>query len=797
MKTIFISIITCTLILNGYAQNHGDWQILNEPGYLETISFINDQVGWVYGFNTFLKTDDGGRSWYSQSGNSALLAGNENLNFIIKALDFVNEKVGWIITRLYDPNIKITILQKTEDGGNTWDVIDSPFDLSVTDEGDYLISAVDDSTVYACRYDGHTNATRIIKTTDTGSTWQDVSPPKTDREYYSAWFKDTQCGLFIGSVIFKDGTAYWPGQGITLKTDNGGQSWKEKEIPEFEEIHDLQFINDSTCFFIGQQSDTSSIFDNYVLCKSTDTLNTWSKVYQDSALRSIESFFCLDETIIWAIIIHKTFNSILIKSTDGGVTWNKPNAHGWGGEGDKIIFTNTNAGFTTRSTIGWLGPGTCLYQTFDGGENWKFQLFNAIWGNFNGVCFSDKNNGFAFEGGIGFHGRFYGDLYETEDGGKWWRKVSDKPGVAILKCQFINQNTGFILSRDDPRGYIGRHYCFRSNDGGQTWPEANKIELSQDTTWYFRECNDMYFTSTEAGWAAGKLIWSEDSSGAGIFSTHDGGNNWELLWRIADTDAIDYSFNSISASNNVVWAVGEAGLIIKSIQPDSIIEIDANTDLPLKDVFFFDENIGWIAGGYMDQNLQSIVLKTNNGGKSWSEIRFDKYMIIDMFFADRLHGWAVGQDTSWQGMILESIDGGENWSPVFENLSGPLTAIHFKDGIGWATGERGHILRTEDGSTWIDQNTGQKYPSKYQLFQNYPNPFNSVTNIEYQISNPEHVELSIYDVLGHKVSTLVDKKQPAGKYNLEWNASGLASGLYYYRLKIDKAHLTRKLLLLK
>jgi len=291
MKTIFISIITCTLILNGYAQNHGDWQILNEPGNLETISFINENVGWVYGLNTFLKTDDGGRSWYSQSGNGALLAGYENLNFSIKALDFLNETVGWIITRLYDPNIKITILQKTEDGGNTWDVIDSPFDLSVTDEGDYLISAVSDSTVYACRYDGHTNATRIIKTTDTGSTWQDISPPKTDREYYSAWFKDAQQGLFIGSIILEDGWGRVHSTGITLKTNNGGQSWMETEIPEFEEIHDLQFINDSTCFFLGQQPDTSSRFGNYALCKSTDTLNTWSKVYQDTALYSIESFF--------------------------------------------------------------------------------------------------------------------------------------------------------------------------------------------------------------------------------------------------------------------------------------------------------------------------------------------------------------------------------------------------------------------------------------------------------------------------------------------------------------------------
>ena len=119
--------------------------------------------------------------------------------------------------------------------------------------------------------------------------------------------------------------------------------------------------------------------------------------------------------------------------------------------------------------------------------------------------------------------------------------------------------------------------------------------------------------------------------------------------------------------------------------------------------------------------------------------------------------------------------------PCVENLSDPLNTIHFKDGYGWAVGNNGLILKTEDGSTWIDQNTGQKYPSKYHLFQNYPNPFNPTTTI----------------ILGQKVATLVDKKQLAGKYNAKWNASDMASGLYYYRLKTNKECLTRKLLLLK
>jgi len=91
--------------------------------------------------------------------------------------------------------------------------------------------------------------------------------------------------------------------------------------------------------------------------------------------------------------------------------------------------------------------------------------------------------------------------------------------------------------------------------------------------------------------------------------------------------------------------------------------------------------------------------------------------------------------------------------------------------------------------------------STFELFQNYPNPFNTVTAIGYQLSAVSQVELSIYNLLGQKVATLISEKQPAGKYQVEWDASGFASGVYYYRLsakgRAQSVVLTRKLILLK
>jgi endoglucanase len=88
-------------------------------------------------------------------------------------------------------------------------------------------------------------------------------------------------------------------------------------------------------------------------------------------------------------------------------------------------------------------------------------------------------------------------------------------------------------------------------------------------------------------------------------------------------------------------------------------------------------------------------------------------------------------------------------------------------------------------------------PSINQLFQNYPNPFNPSTTINYQVPVTGAVELSVYNLLGQKVATLVSEKMPAGYYQVEWNAEGFASGIYIYRIETSTFHSQKKMLLLK
>ena len=98
--------------------------------------------------------------------------------------------------------------------------------------------------------------------------------------------------------------------------------------------------------------------------------------------------------------------------------------------------------------------------------------------------------------------------------------------------------------------------------------------------------------------------------------------------------------------------------------------------------------------------------------------------------------------------------------------------------------------------TAVDDENG-KLPSEYNLAQNFPNPFNPVTTIAYQLPKTDRVSIIVYDLLGSEVTTLVNSVQSAGIHNVSWNASNVASGIYFYRLRSGSFTQTRKLVVIK
>ncbi len=132
-----------------------------------------------------------------------------------------------------------------------------------------------------------------------------------------------------------------------------------------------------------------------------------------------------------------------------------------------------------------------------------------------------------------------------------------------------------------------------------------------------------------------------------------------------------------------------------------------------------------------------------------------------------------------RGITGTSAELARNLTPV-DNWPGPDSCYHIQT----------------NGTTGVDdENNG--IPQQFALLQNYPNPFNPNTNFEFRIANVGLVSLKIYDLLGKEVATLMNEVKQPGNYNISWNANGLASGVYLYRLTAGSFVETKKLILLR
>ncbi|GBD86097.1 hypothetical protein BMS3Abin03_00006 [bacterium BMS3Abin03] len=108
-----------------------------------------------------------------------------------------------------------------------------------------------------------------------------------------------------------------------------------------------------------------------------------------------------------------------------------------------------------------------------------------------------------------------------------------------------------------------------------------------------------------------------------------------------------------------------------------------------------------------------------------------------------------------------------------------------------------HISKVTLPATSGIQNDLLSPPMRYGIKQNYPNPFNPSTKINYQLPKRSFVTLKVYDVLGNEVATLVNEEKPVGEYEVEFNAEGLPSGIYFYQLRAGSFVDTKKMLLVK
>ena len=408
-----------------------------------------------------------------------------------------------------------------------------------------------------------------------------------------------------------------------------------------------------------------------------------------------------------------------------------------------------------------------------------------------------------------------------------WYQQPFPSGETLWNVRFVNQNTGWVLG--------GLGYLFKTTDGGTSWNEQDSWDgggwtiypLSEDTVLYSR--------------------WISGVEGQSIRRSVDGGSTWETVDSLGSNsswyDEFDFVDNSLGfVVGKVDTGSGPLFLIRKTTDAGETWEpiwMDEHDNYELTGVSFVDDLNGWICS-YLDG-----VFRTTDGGNAWVKMTSFNPPLggpsRDLMFTTPDSGWVVGGISGFQTVsrttdggqtweysgqqggsslrevqmlnsqvgwfvgsvnlppyIACTVDGGDTWieqDPVPENFGFESISI-IDESLGWVVGSSGAIYKTTNGGTaWVSPGPG--LPDQFMLAQNYPNPFNAQTRLTFTVRNPQSIVLQVYDLLGREVAKLVNGKREAGVHNVTWDAAGLPSGVYFYRLQAGGFVETRKLVLLR
>jgi hypothetical protein len=328
---------------------------------------------------------------------------------------------------------------------------------------------------------------------------------------------------------------------------------------------------------------------------------------------------------------------------------------------------------------------------------------------------------------------------------------SGSEDVWLIKTD-ANGDTIWTKTYGDTHGDIGNSVQ-QTTDGGYIITGITNQQLANPGLIY----QDIWLIKTDAN---GDTLWTK------IFVDSSGllrGGNW--VQQVFDGGYIITGVtNQRGTRPPVWWLIGDLWLVKTDANGDTLWTIT------------FGESEGGDIGNFVQQ--------TTDGG----------YIVIG-----KTSSFEDGQDDAL--LIKTDANGDTLWTKTFGGAgwqSGYCVQQTTDGGYiltGITNGDVGLIKITPE-VTSIDENP-HVFVKDYQLYQNYPNPFNPVTIINYELRITNYVNLSIYNLLGQKVATLVDKKQAAGRYLFEWDASDFASGIYYYHLKTVEFEDAKKMFLIK
>ncbi|RPI17435.1 MAG: T9SS C-terminal target domain-containing protein [Ignavibacteriae bacterium] len=432
-------------------------------------------------------------------------------------------------------------------------------------------------------------------------------------------------------------------------------------------------------------------------------------------------------------------------------------------------FKSISSGLNYNYTYYWKVRAKNSNGTGPWSPVWKFSIAQANWVNIGSVGYEVRSSYFL-DINTGWVCCEQYKIFKTTNGGQNWAGQSDVNDPMLFDIFFINQNTGWSC------GNYG--FVRKTTNGGTNWVDSAYTGVPNMGLW-FTDVNTGYMASMNKA-----------------FKTTNAGNSWtqifscsgyvqDVFFPVSSTGMTGYICGNYGPGGNAgaINKTTNAGLNWSQLPVGTITTVNA--------LYFVNALKGW-AGIW-----NGTILFTTNGGSNWtSQTTGSSDCINSLVFINDNTGWA----SAVNGKIYVTTNSGVNWTQQVSTTSLPLYSIKvFPDGHGWAFGQGGIVLYTTNGGGIMvnAKKIGHEIPKEFSLMQNYPNPFNPVTNIKYHLPNNSDVKIIIYDISGKEIEVLINDKQNAGIYEVEWNAGNYSSGVYFYKISAGNYVESKKMVLIK
>lgn len=311
--------------------------------------------------------------------------------------------------------------------------------------------------------------------------------------------------------------------------------------------------------------------------------------------------------------------------------------------------------------------------------------------------------------------------------------------------------------------------AFRSTNNGVSWTNIGMVgvrgfALHRDTLFACQWSPALVLQSIDSG-----ATWAATGSLPGTI-----GGLWPIL-----------------SNGSYLFVGGQSGGIRRSTNNGTMWEIANNglTNTTAYSLSVLGNNVFVGTGG-------SGVFRSTNNGQLWiaSSSGLGNQTVYALLVKDSL----LIAGTATAGVFV-SRDSGSTWYSVNQSLANLQVVALAADNQYLYAGTLGGGVFKRLLSQVITsvEPISHQLPQEVRLEQNYPNPFNPSTIIPFQLPTAERVVLKVYNILGQEVATLMDEWKEPGVYEVAWNASGVSSGMYFYRLSAGERSLTQKLLLLR